>query len=124
MAAFFGCIVLMPALPMLFPFLIAMIWFYSMFDALQRATYLNMRSEEKGVSEQLEPTESSMNQDFLSEHPVLIGVILIVLGILVFLGTFFPDFWFLVRQLHLGTVLVAVAMIAFGIWLIRSQKKP
>ena len=65
-----------------------------------------------------------MEQDFLSEHPVLIGVILIVLGILVFLGLLFPDFWILVRRLHLGTALVALAMIAFGVWLIRSQQTP
>jgi TM2 domain-containing membrane protein YozV len=122
MAAFFGCIVLMPTLPMLCPFLVAIVWFYSMFDALQRATYLNLRSQENVAQGQSEPVEPPMEQDFLTDHPVLIGVILIVLGILVFLGILFPDFWFLVRRLHLGTVLVAVAMIAFGVWLIRSQK--
>ncbi|TXK83455.1 hypothetical protein [Paenibacillus sp. N3.4] len=34
----FACISLIPPFPMVFPFVLAVIWFYGLFDALQKVT--------------------------------------------------------------------------------------
>ncbi|WP_029422861.1 hypothetical protein [Alicyclobacillus macrosporangiidus] len=123
MAAFFGCIVLMSLMPLVFSFALAIIWIYGMFDALQKATYVNLQNRDNasGVSGDSVGAQPPMEEDVLSKHPEWVGGVFIALGIFAIVGVLFPDFWSFVRRLHLGTVIVALAMIGFGLWLILNR---
>lgn len=139
MAAFFACIVFNRLLPIvfpLFPFVLAILWFYALFDALQRATVLNAYISEgklSGAVSSDSPAEqilSDLDQTVVSMEilhgkasfsPVWVGGISILIGILMLIRNVFPDVWAFLFRIHVDTILLAAALIWFGVWLIRTQ---
>lgn len=134
MVAFFACIVLIPSIPMVFPFVLAIVWFYALFDALQLATELNLLVAKGQATHALqpdspkEPTLSELDRAMVSTEalqgasfsPVWMGVVSIVIGIVVLIRILLPHVWTFLVGVHVGSILLAVALIGFGIWLIRA----
>ena len=66
MAAAFACIVLIPVVPLVFPFVLALVWFGSLFDALQRAAAINAYIEHQPVASGI-----VLGDPILTHRPVL-----------------------------------------------------
>lgn len=120
MAAFFGCIFMITQMPLLFSFVLPIIWFYSLFDALQLNTTINERlrrdpdaawpSGTPGVDELINARDVGLD-------PIWIGAGSLVIGVSLLLNKLFPRIWqFLSRDL--GTIVLAVALIGYGSFLI------
>ncbi|WP_026963020.1 hypothetical protein [Alicyclobacillus herbarius] len=138
MVGFFACIVLTSFIPIVFPFAAAVLWFYALFDALQKVTLLNAYAAQGKAFGENAPSgnESDMLADLDqavvpiealqgkgSFSPLWLGGICIVIGILVLIRQAFPEVWWVFLQARVGTILLAAALIGFGIWLIRTQWK-
>lgn len=133
MIGFFACIVFMSWMPLIFPFVLAILWFYALFDALQKVTLLNNRLDKRRDlgSEESDETESELDAGILpdsvwsgqklSDSPLWIGGALIVIGILLMLKMIAPDLWSTLRDMHFGSITLAVVLIGIGVWMIRKQ---
>jgi hypothetical protein len=133
MIGFFACIVFISWLPLIFPFVLAILWFYALFDALQKATLLNNRLDKRRDAGTPAPEEAESELDAgvlpesiwagqkFSDSPLWIGGALIVIGILLMLKMIAPDLWSTLRDMHFGSIILAVVLIGIGIWMIRNQ---
>lgn len=127
------CIILIPSLPMLFPFALAILWFYQLFDALQKATWMRAAA--------LEHQRMMMGQESFgypwTEHDWIkmnsyqkesaipaawIGIISIGMGALVLLIGVFPGLWNWLLNRNITSGLLAIGLIGYGMWLL--GKKP
>lgn len=119
MAAFFGTIFLIDLLSTgpLLPFVLVIIWFYSMFDALQMTSRINHYLEHGGGNdfEPFDPSELKV-QNLID--PLWIGGGVIVIGVLMIIRSFVPDLWRILRQSNFGTGLLGLVLIAFGVYLV------
>lgn len=114
---------------MIFPFVLAIVWFYALFDALQKATLLNARIDKHADDADID--ESELDKGILPESiwvgrkgadsPVWFGGVLIAFGILLLLKMIAPDLWNNLRDHQAGSIILAIVLIGFGIWLIRKQ---
>jgi len=95
----------------LFLFILPVLWFYSLFDALQR-----VETAEVG------PRQQSPLWTWLETHPRLVGWSLIILGCLVILERHITPL--LPQEIHsyLQTAVVAVILIAGGVKLLAGSK--
>lgn len=112
MAVFFFAAFLMSWLNMsLFLFILPVIWFYSLFDALQRV-------ETAAAEQKQKPALLS----WLESHSHLVGWLLIILGCLVILERHITPL--LTPEIHsyLQTAVVAIILIAGGIKLLAGSK--
>ncbi len=112
MAVFFFAAFLMGWLNMsLFLFVLPVVWFYSLFDALQRV--------ETAVGEK---HHKPVLWTWMESHPRLVGWLLIILGCLVILERHITPL--LTPEIHgyLQTAVVAVILIAGGIKLLSGSK--
>lgn len=139
MVGAFACIVLIPLFPTVFPFALTILWFYCLFDALQRAAVINSHVLGAGIPSLDENTAlaSGLSLQYLddsvislgdskdkqSRMPVWFGGLCVFVGVLVLLRRVFPGLWSTLLQAHAGTFLVALALIGFGVWLIVTQTK-
>ncbi|MBX5436669.1 MAG: hypothetical protein IRZ33_05565 [Alicyclobacillaceae bacterium] len=142
MGAFFACIILNPLLPFVFPFVLAILWFCCLFDALQKVAVVNEMASRQGsspISEQPDGSRaeagsntSDLDQTILSwqalkEHnpvnPAWIGGVYTVVGLLALMKDLAPNVWETLVSIHIGSILFAVALIGFGLWLIRTYVK-
>ncbi len=142
MAAFFACIILIPLLPFVFPFVLAILWFYSLFDALQKATVINTLASQQGapsipadsgdagigrdslttdLDQAIDPLRALREQNTV--NPLWIGGVCILVGLLVLVREVFPIVWHMLVVMHIGSILLAVVLIGFGLWLIRTYSK-
>lgn len=133
MIGFFGCIAFSWLLFFIFPFAIAVIWFYALFDSLQQATAINNWIEghpQSSVSFDASPESAEP----LDEGPIHIslpgnrtwdvmwsGIALIAIGVLVLLRILFPELWVMFADIHAGSILLALVMIGFGLWIVIRQ---
>ncbi|NQX70685.1 hypothetical protein HQN90_31575 [Paenibacillus alba] len=104
----FACISLIPPFPMVFPFVLAVIWFYGLFDALQKATLLHQYR-----------LDADQIQTLYKENaipPLWIGIGSIMLGIVVLSRILFPKVWSWLLQEQNSSILLALVIIGFGIW--------
>jgi hypothetical protein len=139
MVSAFACIVLITFIPIVFPFVLAILWFYSLFDALQKAALINAYVAQQGKTDAKvplnpvgEPVLSDLDHTVISLEalqgksklaPVWLGGLCIVIGLLVLIRQVFPGVWTVLLSAHVGSVLLAAVLIGFGIWLIRAQVK-
>lgn len=143
MIGFFVCVALIQLLPSVFPFAVAIIWFYALFDALQKVAVVNayiarggttfdtgtVAGEEQGGADatlsSLDQTVNPMKalQEKNTIDPVWIGAVCVILGLLVLIRQVFPYVWTFLLNIHIGSILLAAVLIGFGIWLIRLQRK-
>ncbi|QHW33620.1 hypothetical protein GZH47_24355 [Paenibacillus rhizovicinus] len=120
MIASFACISLIPAFPMVFPFALATIWFYQLFDALQKAAWVNKNLDLQESPIWTNPT--SMFEEIERERTVSsslwIGIGIVAAGLLVIVVTLFPDLREWILKPKNGSVLVAAGLILYGTTLI------
>lgn len=138
MIGFFVCIMFIPVLPTVFPFAVAVLWFYSLFDALQKVALVNRylagnSTEQLGnqvtheESTEIAKLDAGINpMQILGEKnsidPLWIGTLCVIVGILVLIRQVFPMVWDILIRIHFGSILLACVLIGFGIWLILAQR--
>lgn len=119
MAAFFGTIFLIDLVRIgpLMPFLLVIIWFYSMFDALQMTSRINHYIEHGGGGNiaPFDPSELNVNHVI---DPLWVGGGAIVIGLAMIIRSFAPTLWDLLRQSNFGAGLVGLVLIAFGVYMV------
>lgn len=126
------CIILIPSIPMLFPFALAILWFYQLFDALQKASWMKaaaMEHERMMMGQDTfgypwtERDWIQMNgyQKESAVHPFWIGAACIGMGILVLLVGVFPGLWEWLLNRNITSVLLAVGLIVYGMWLLGKR---
>ncbi|REB05198.1 hypothetical protein DVB69_15665 [Sporosarcina sp. BI001-red] len=115
MIASFACISLIPTFPMVFPFALATIWFYQLFGAMQKASWLN-----KNLDLQESPVWTNPNTMFEEmEHDgtgssLYIGIGIVGAGLLVAMVTLFPHLREWILEPKNGSMLVAAGLIIYG----------
>lgn len=127
MGGAFLCIALTPQLPMIFPFILAMIWFFGLFDVLQQVTRLQARM----LSKERDPMSEDVDASAQSQESLLpawnatsslwIGIAFVALGLLLLLRILFPTFWNWLAMQHLGGILLAIGIILVGLYYLRRH---
>lgn len=119
MIASFACISLIPTFPMVFPFALATIWFYQLFDALQKASWINKNSDLQESPVWTNP--SAMFKEMESERAassLWIGIGIVGAGLLVAIVTLFPHLREWILEPKNGSMLVATVLMLYGVTLI------
>jgi len=136
MAAAFACIVLIPVVPLVFPFVLALVWFGSLFDALQRAAVINAYVTRHADASQGpaiapgDPLLAELDRTILSPGrggpqplpaAVWLGGACILAGVLVLFRLLLPRVWSALFAGAFSGVFLGVALIAIGAGLIWVQ---
>jgi len=112
MATFFLCLFVMDWLQMTFMiFLIPIIWFYSMFDALQKTSQSAESHKDDFVF-----------ADWVNKNHRLLAFLLIGLGLLLIVNKFIFGFVMWQYNQYIQTAVVSLLLIAGGIRLLRGAK--
>ncbi len=112
MAAFFFCLFVMDWLHMTFViFIIPIIWFYGMFDALQKAS-------QPVISE----SDDFFFLGWLRNNQRLAAYLLIGMGVFLILGKFIGGFLFWQYNEYIQTAVVSLLLIGVGIKLLRGTR--
>lgn len=125
----FASIYFIPWFPLIFPFVLAVIWFYSMFDALQKASLINyyIAQQNQDSPHHLEQFDGlvnpiqSMYQDN-SMNPLWIGVGFVLAGLIIILRILIPEAFSWLFEKQNSTIILALIMIVFGAGIIFKQK--
>lgn len=126
------CIIFIPSMPMVFPFALAALWFYQLFDALQKAAWMKISAAEHermmyhpdsfGAPWTMGmPPVSMYPQDDV--NPVWVGISCVVGGILLLLITAFPGIWRLLTDMNIGAILLSLALIGYGLRMLKNNPK-
>ncbi|BCG57956.1 hypothetical protein [Paenibacillus sp. URB8-2] len=129
----FACIICIPSIPQVFPFALAALWFYQLFDALQKATWNKLAAAEherlmyepEGFGAPWPPLSMPPMPDYPKDdvNPVLLGGSCIAAGVILLIITMFPDLWLLLSELNVGTVLVSLGLIGYGLHMLKKNTK-
>ncbi|WP_459954314.1 hypothetical protein [Paenibacillus pini] len=127
------CIVLIESMPMIFPFALSILWFYQLFDALQRVNWIRAAAAEH---ERMMMGQESFGypwteRDWIAMNgysrdsglnPFWLGGGCLIVGMMVLFVNIFPGVWTWMMQKDIGSVLLAFGLIGYGLWLLK--KKP
>ncbi|OGX68261.1 MAG: hypothetical protein A2189_00495 [Paenibacillus sp. RIFOXYA1_FULL_44_5] len=126
----FFSISMIPVLPMIFPFVLTVIWFYALFDALQKTTWVNMHIALRS-QKMMQPSDAFDESEWMSEpiqlqedqaiDPLWLGGGSVLVGILIFIYSVFPNVWNLLIRMNLGHILMSLILIGFGLWILYKQ---
>lgn len=131
----FICIIFIPSMPSVFPFALAALWFYQLFDALQRATWNKMAAAEYDrmmYSQDMYGGDlpwPPLSMPHMPDYPkddldsAWVGGACILAGFLLLLITAFPDLWRLLTEINIGTILLSLGLIGYGYHMLRKNKK-
>lgn len=118
--------------PMIFPFALAALWFYQLFDALQKAALMKLAAaEHERMMFQPDAFGAPWSMDFQGMpgvprddvNPAWIGIGCVVGGALLLLITAFPGLWELLSEINFGTILLSLALIGYGLKLLRNNTR-
>ncbi|WP_379132741.1 hypothetical protein [Paenibacillus sp. sgz500958] len=129
----FICIIFIPSVPMVFPFALAALWFYQLFDALQKVAWMKISAEEH---ERLMFHPDSFGAPWSMDvhafpgypkediNPFWIGAGSVVSGVLLLMITVFPSLWELLSErFNIGTILLSVALIGYGLRMLKNNTR-
>ncbi|QWU17511.1 hypothetical protein SAMN04487895_10476 [Paenibacillus sophorae] len=129
----FVCIVFIPSMPTVFPFALAALWFYQLFDALQKATWNKIAAAEherlmygpEGLGSPWPPFVMPPMPDYPQDDvsPAWMGGACVVAGILLLVITVFPGLWRFLTQINIGTILLSLGLIGYGLHMLRKNTK-
>ncbi|AIQ16497.1 MULTISPECIES: hypothetical protein [Paenibacillus] len=126
------CIILIPSMPTVFPFALAALWFYQLFDALQKAAWMKVSAAEHermmfhpdsfGAPWTMGmPAAPDYPHDDL--NPVWVGIGCVVVGFLLLLITAFPWLWHILTDMNIGAILLSLGLIGYGLSMLRKNPK-
>lgn len=115
----FFSISMIPVLPTIFPFVLTVIWFYALFDALQKTTWVNMHIALRS-QKMTHPSDAIDENEWLSD-PLWLGGGSVLVSILIFIYSVFPNVWKLFIRMNLGHILMSFILIGFGLWILYKQ---
>lgn len=126
------CIMFIASEPMIFPFALAALWFYQLFDALQKAAWMKMTAAEHErimyYSDGLGapwamgmPPVTGYPQDDV--NPAWMGISCVGAGFLLLLINFFPTLWSILIDINIGTILLSLGLIAYGLKMLRNNTR-
>lgn len=127
-----ACIIFIPSMPTVFPFVLAALWFYQLFDALQKAAWMKLTIAEH---EQMMfhpdgygapwsmglPPVSEYPQDDI--NPVWVGIGSVATGFLLLVATAFPWLWRILTDMNIGSILLSLALIGYGFRMLKKNSK-
>ncbi|MCL6601386.1 MAG: hypothetical protein K6T94_00795 [Paenibacillus sp.] len=128
----FVCIIFIPSMPTVFPFALAALWFYQLFDALQKATWMKISLAEH---ERLMFHPDSFGAPWTFDmhslpgypqddvNPVWVGGACVVAGVLLLIITAFPTLWDILTQINIGTILLSVGLIGYGLRMLKNNTR-
>lgn len=128
----FVCIIFIPSMPMVFPFALAALWFYQLFDALQKATWMKLSAEEhERMMFHPDNFGAPWNMDLHSipgyphdeVNPAWVGIGCVVAGFLLLLITAFPTLWRMLTEINIGTILLSLALIGYGLRMLKNNSR-
>ncbi|MDR0266687.1 hypothetical protein [Paenibacillus sp.] len=122
-------IILIPSIPLIFSFALAILWFYQLFDALQKATWMKAAAAEHDRMMMGHDTFGYpwTMQDLMAAggyprdnqlNPFWTGVGCVIVGAMVLLTTVFPGLWSWLLQENAASILLAIALIGYGLMLL------
>ncbi|ETT47241.1 MULTISPECIES: hypothetical protein [unclassified Paenibacillus] len=126
------CIIFIPSMPAVFPFALAALWFYQLFDALQKAAWMKVSAAEH---ERMmfhpdsfgAPWSMGMSAPPMYPHddvnPVWVGIGCVIAGILLLLITAFPALWEILSDMNIGAILLSLALIGYGFRMLKNNSK-
>lgn len=126
------CIIFIPQAPMIFPFVLAALWFYQLFDALQKATWMKLAAAEH---ERMMYHPDSFGAPWgLDMHsapgypqedisPAWLGMSCVGAGALLLCMTVFPGLWRLLTQINIGTILLSLGLIGYGLRMLKNNSR-
>lgn len=122
----FAAIYFITVLPMVFPFVLAVIWFYGMFDALQKVSLQHYYHEQYHASSLKDEADVAVLQsmaelDKQTIHPMWLGIGFIAAGLLVILAVLAPEVLSWIFNRTNSTIALAVLLIGVGVAMIYSQ---
>lgn len=127
------CIIFIAPMPMIFPFALGALWFYQLFDALQKANWMKMAfKEHERMMFGNESFGSPWGHDWHmmppgyprdEVNPHVTGALSVVAGVLLMLVYAFPWLWELLERLNLGTVALSLALIGYGLWMLKKNSR-
>ena len=141
MSGAFACITLIPALPLVFPFVLAIIWFYAIFDGLKRVSIINnfVEYQQGKPTEENFPSLSTVSRFSSLDEEVLyikmmrnrrfpgevwLGICFIIIGAVLFSKVFYPSLWAWITGQNGASLLLASCLVLFGIFtIVRSTSK-
>ncbi|ULO06350.1 hypothetical protein H1230_25565 [Paenibacillus sp. 19GGS1-52] len=128
----FVCIIFIPSMPMVFPFALAALWFYQLFDALQKATWMKLSAEEhERMMFHPDNFGAPWSMDMHSipgyphdeVNPAWVGIGCVVAGFLLLLITAFPTLWRILTEINIGTILLSLALIGYGLRMLKNNSR-
>ncbi|MFE4710750.1 hypothetical protein A8L34_14875 [Bacillus sp. FJAT-27264] len=126
------CIICIPSEPMIFPFALAALWFYQLFDALQKAAWMKIAAaEHERMMFQPDAFGAPWTMDLHSMpgypqddmNPAWVGIGCVVGGILLLMITAFPGLWDILSEINFGTILLSLVLIGYGLKLLKSNTR-
>ncbi|GGF81831.1 hypothetical protein GCM10010912_28660 [Paenibacillus albidus] len=126
------CIIFIPAEPMIFPFVLAALWFYQLFDALQKVAWMKLTAAEH---ERMMFHPDGFGAPWMMDmhaapgyphdevNPAWIGFGCVAAGILMLLITVFPAVWSFLNQIEIGTILLSLGLIGYGLKMLKSNPR-
>lgn len=126
------CIMFIPSEPMIFPFALAALWFYQLFDALQKAAWMKITAAEHermmfhpdsfGAPWTMGmPPAPGYPQDDV--NPAWMGIGCVGAGFLLLLINVFPTLWSILVDINIGTILLSLGLIAYGLKMLRNNTR-
>ncbi|MFY4774997.1 hypothetical protein [Metabacillus sp. RGM 3146] len=137
----FVCIAFIPVLPMVFPFALTVLWFFSFFDALKRLTIINnyVRYFEERAIEDSIPSLSTVSPFSSLDEEVIyfralnskrvqgeigIGIVLVIAGGILFTKFISPPLWSWMSSREGATLLLASVLVLYGLVIIIKRIIP
>lgn len=134
MTGAFLCIIMIPLLPMIFPFALTVIWFYSFFDALKRLSIMNnyIIYHNKHKDEEVVPSLSTVSEFETLDEDVffytkesrnkqgekwLAGFLLLFGGVLLS-KIIYPPFWHWMVSQDGASMILGVMLVGHGLFTI------
>lgn len=127
-----ACIIFIPSMPTVFPFALAALWFYQLFDALQKAAWMKLTVAEHermmfhpdsfGAPWTMGmPPVSEYPQDDV--NPVWLGIGCVAAGFVLLVATAFPWLWRILTDMNIGSILLSLALIGYGFRMLKKIPK-
>ncbi|SET92831.1 hypothetical protein [Paenibacillus sp. NFR01] len=132
------CIIFISSSSPEFSFALAALWFYQLFDALQKVNWMKMvHAEHERMMYQPDGYGAPWSMGFtpppgypgypvLPEediNPVWMGIGCVAAGVLLMVITVFPWLWRILSDMNIGSILLALGLIGYGYMMLKKNSR-